>query len=176
MRRFVSIALFMMIAGNANAENYSLKVSQVKPLQFKSAATGVVVGNAGIADVIVHDANTIVLMGKSVGSTSVLILGEKGKVIFSGDVTVNAPEDENVLTIQKGTKIQTANCNDRCVEIVSLESDAESIATASNGIRAYSTFANGSGSGSVSLNSGDAAQAAPNSILPMPQIPGLSKQ
>ncbi len=155
MRLFIMSAIICFAATNAFADDMSVAVSQARPLSLKSTASGVFVGNAGIADVIVHDANTLIFVGKSVGTTSVLVLGNKGQTIYSGNIKVSLPETADMLTIQKGDKIQTAICQDRCVTIPSLESDGESITAATNGIRNYSTFTSGGGSGSVSFGSAD---------------------
>lgn len=165
MRLLLTSAIVLFTANAAYADTMALNVSQARPLNLKSQASGVVVGNAGIADVIVHDANTLIFIGKSVGTTSVLVLGNKGQTIYSGNISVNLGETSDMLTIQKGDKIQTAICQDRCVSIPSLEGDAESISTASGAIRTYSSFASGEGSGSVTFGTNDAAPAAPTSPL-----------
>ncbi len=163
MRLFIASAIFLLSATAAQADGMSLSVSQARPLQLKATASGVFVGNAGIADVIVHDANTMIFVGKSVGTTSVLILGTKGQTIYSGNISVSMPETADTLTIQKGDKIQTAICQDRCVTIPSLENDPESISSAANQVRNYATFASGAGSNTVSFGSTDAS--APSSPM-----------
>lgn len=118
--KFLAIIL-ALFATPVIAAPISLNLDQSRPLLLKNNATGVVVGNASIADVIVHDSRTIIIMGKSVGTTHVLILGEKGKTLFSGNVTVNAGENDELLTIQKGLEIKTSLCKTRCIDVTSPE-------------------------------------------------------
>ena len=59
--KFISAAI-ALIASPALAHPLSLNIDQSKPLILSRPATGVVVGNASIADVIVHDTKTIIVI------------------------------------------------------------------------------------------------------------------
>ncbi len=111
-------------ANVAAAQTVSLEMDQSKPIKLRETATGVVVGNAGVADVIVHDPKVIIILGKSVGETHVLVLGQNGKTLFSGDIVVRAGQESNILTVQRGKEIQTSLCRTRCIDVVSPESSA----------------------------------------------------
>lgn len=140
--KFLALAL-AFCATPAIAAPLALELDQSKPLVFKNAATGVVVGNAGIADVIVHDSKTIIIMGKSVGTTHVLILGEKGKTLFSGNIVVSAGPSNGLLTVQKGVDIKTSLCNIRCIDVVSPEDTMAPLNDTLSKIRARSGFTEG---------------------------------
>lgn len=142
--RFKFLAFFLaFFAAPAVAAPLSLELDQAKPLLFKKPATGVVVGNAGIADVIVHDSKTIIVMGKSIGTTHVLILGEKGQTLYSGNVTVSAGPSNGLLTIQKGADIKTSLCNVRCIDVISPEDTMAPLNDTLSKIRARSGFTEG---------------------------------
>ncbi|MBN8649016.1 MAG: pilus assembly protein N-terminal domain-containing protein [Caulobacterales bacterium] len=135
--------LLALFATPAFAAPLALELDQAKPLIFKKPATGVVVGNAGIADVIVHDSKTIIVMGKSIGTTHVLILGEKGQTLYSGNVVVSPGPTNGLLTVQKGVDVKTSMCNVRCIDVISPEDTMAPLNDTLSKIRARGSFTEG---------------------------------
>jgi Flp pilus assembly secretin CpaC len=149
MRSFITKSPFLiataclLMSSAASAQAVSLEVDQSKPLHFNSPVTGVVVGNAGIADVIVHDPKTLFVIGKSVGSTHVLAVDQRGRTVFSGTVAVSAAQVNGLLTVQRGRFLSTSVCNDRCIAYPDSEATADSLADAATRARTRSGFASG---------------------------------
>jgi Flp pilus assembly secretin CpaC len=141
---FVAASACLMISNVAHAQAVSVEIDQSKPLRFDSPVTGVVVGNAGIADVIVHDSKTLFVIGKSVGTTHVLAVDQRGRTVFSGTVSVSAAQVPNLLTVQRGREISTSLCDARCIAFPDSESTTASLSEAANRARARTTFARGS--------------------------------
>lgn len=149
MRRFISISSVLVAtiaalassAGHAQAVN--LEIDQSKPLHFNSPVTGVVVGNAGIADVIVHDPKTLFVIGKSVGTTHVLAVDQRGRTVFSGNVAVSAAQVNGLLTVQRGRDLTTSVCADRCIAYPDSEAGTQGLADAATRARSRSAFASG---------------------------------
>jgi Flp pilus assembly secretin CpaC len=133
----------LLASTTVSAQAVTLEVDQSRPLQFNSPVTGVVVGNAGIADVIVHDAKTLFVIGKSVGSTHVLAVDQRGRTVFSGQVVVRAAQVENLLTVQRGREIATSICDARCIAYPDSEATTSGITEAASRARARSAFASG---------------------------------
>jgi Flp pilus assembly secretin CpaC len=129
----------------ALAQAVVLEVDQSRPLRFNMPVSGVVVGNAGIADVIVHDPKTIFVIGKSVGETHVLAVDTRGKTVFSGTVQVRTNEMAGMMTIQRGKAISTNVCQERCIAVPSAESTAQGNTEAITAARARTAFAAGGG-------------------------------
>ncbi|MBN8647145.1 MAG: pilus assembly protein N-terminal domain-containing protein [Caulobacterales bacterium] len=140
--KFISAAI-ALIASPALAHPLSINIDQSKPIILSRAATGVVVGNASIADVIVHDTKTIIVIGKSVGSTHILVLGEKGKTLYSGIVSVSPGASANLVTVQRGDELSTQLCTERCIDIASPEDGSKSLNEAVSKIRVRSSSAKG---------------------------------
>ena len=140
-----SAAFFILASGTASAQAVSVEVDQSKPLRFTSPITGVVVGNAGIADVIVHDSKTLFVIGKAVGSTHVLAVDQRGRTVFSGEVAVRAPEFDGLLTVQRGRTLSTSICGTRCIAYPHSEATAENIADAALRASTRTGFASGGG-------------------------------
>lgn len=128
MRKLIAASIFGLVClafgTSASAQTVTLEMDQSKPIRLRETATGIVVGNAGVADVIVHDPKVIIILGKSVGETHVLVLGQNGKTLYSGDIIVRAGNEGNLLTVQRGKEIQTSLCRTRCIDVVSPESTA----------------------------------------------------
>lgn len=127
----------------AQAQSINLEIDQSRPMQFASPVTGVVVGNAGIADVIVHDPRTLFVIGKSVGTTHVLAVDQRGRTVFSGQVSVRAPNIDNLVTVQRGREISSSICDARCVAYADAEATQSGMTDAVTRARLRSNFATG---------------------------------
>lgn len=80
------------------ADPFKVKVDETVTLKLNQAANSVVVGNATVADVTVHDARTLLVTGKAFGSTNLTVLDRAGNTIYTSQLTVGG-EDDNGLTI-----------------------------------------------------------------------------
>jgi Flp pilus assembly secretin CpaC len=134
-----------LLAGTAQAQAVALEVDQSKPLRFTTPITGVVVGNAGVADVIVHDSKTLFVIGKSVGSTHVLAVDQRGRTVFSGTVAVRAADIDGLLTVQRGRELSTSICDTRCIAYAHSEAGAQGISDAVARASSRTAFAGGGG-------------------------------
>jgi Flp pilus assembly secretin CpaC len=138
--------LALLVASSAAlAQAVSVEVDQSKPLRFTTPVTGVVVGNAGIADVIVHDSKTLFVIGKSVGTTHVLAVDGRGRTVFSGNISVTAAEINGLLTVQRGRELTTSICDSRCIAYAHSEAGAQGIGDAVARASSRTAFAGGSG-------------------------------
>lgn len=84
-----------------------------KVLSFNRPARTIIIGNPGIADGALSDESTLVLTGKSVGSTNLIVLGDAGREI--ANLTVNVVSNGRQLTtIHHGAAHQVFSCADTC--------------------------------------------------------------
>ena len=72
-----------------------------------------IIGNPFIADVSMHDHFTVVVTGKSYGSTNLVILDDKGEPIIDEVIIVRASED-NVVSVTRNALRQTYSCSPVC--------------------------------------------------------------
>ena len=110
---FAAIAFALALAPAAAADPLTVKVDQTVPLKLASPANSVVVGNATVADVSVHDARTLLVTGKAFGSTNLTVLDRSGNTIFTTTLVVGG-EDDNGLTILRGDGTYSYSCTDKC--------------------------------------------------------------
>ncbi|WP_346906810.1 pilus assembly protein N-terminal domain-containing protein [uncultured Roseibium sp.] len=109
------MALFVLTTGLAFASEdpVTVTVDRAKVFRIKEPATTVIVGNPFIADVSMHDHFTVVVTGKSYGSTNLVILDDKGEPIIDEVIIVRASED-NVVSVTRNAMRQTYTCAPVC--------------------------------------------------------------
>lgn len=112
-RMFAALVFGLALAPAAAADPFQVRVDQTVTLKLTRPANSVVVGNATVADVSVHDANTLLVTGKAFGSTNLLVLDRGGNTIYSNQLVVGG-EADNELTIQRGAGTYTFSCVDKC--------------------------------------------------------------
>ena len=116
MRRTVQAALSVLAlafaAAPAAAGGLAVPLDGAVRLALRAPAADVVVGNSAVADVAVVDERTVIVMGKSHGTTGLLVFDGARRVIWDGSVTVTAPAGR--LTIHRGAKSEQYACLSRC--------------------------------------------------------------
>jgi len=110
---FAALALTLALAPAASADPFTVKVDQTVTLKVGGAANSVVIGNATVADVAVHDARTLLITGKSFGSTNLTVLDRGGNTIYTNQIVVGG-ESETGLTIMRGQGAYSYSCVDKC--------------------------------------------------------------
>jgi Flp pilus assembly secretin CpaC len=109
-----ALALSFALAPAALAtEPFTVKVDQTVTLKIGGAANSVVIGNATVADVSVHDARTLLVTGKAFGTTNLTVLDRGGNTIYSSKIVVGG-EDDTGLTIVRGQGTYSYSCVDKC--------------------------------------------------------------
>lgn len=131
MRLPVLTVLFCVFAANAPALAAALDVAvdHARILKIPRAAESVIIGNPAIVDVTVHDAQTLVLTGRSYGVTNVVVLDAEGQVVFDDSVTVSSVEDYSVRIYRQAART-TYSCNPKCEPRVTIGDEGESFANA----------------------------------------------
>lgn len=110
---FAAVAICLALSPAALADPFKVKVDQTVTLKLNQAANSVVVGNATVADVTVHDARTLLVTGKAFGSTNLTVLDRAGNTIYSSQLMVGG-EDDNGLTIVRSGATYSYSCVDKC--------------------------------------------------------------
>lgn len=79
-------------------------MNHAKILRLDRPVSKVIIGNSDIADVTVADATTVVLTGKSFGSTNLVLLDADGNAIADERVLVSVDEGETVRVYRQTEK------------------------------------------------------------------------
>lgn len=108
-----ALAVAVVLAPAAIAEAFKITVDQTVALKVPGAANSVIVGNASVADVAVHDASTLLVTGKSFGTTNLMVLDRAGRTIYSNQVQVGG-QTEAEMTIVRAGGTYTYSCVEKC--------------------------------------------------------------
>lgn len=122
MRRpvwMLSLALAaLMAAGSAAAGGLSLGVNEALRVPLRGAAANIVVVNPQVADVTVIDSHSIIVEGKGLGATQILVTDHAGHMLMDSRVVVGANADLTLVTgptAQGGLPSVTEySCSGRC--------------------------------------------------------------
>lgn len=93
-------------------------------------ANTVVVGNPGIADVTIHDRQTLIITGRIVGATNLVVLDGKGQVIAEETIHVQRVQ-AGYVTVQRGPNRFTYGCTPHCSPMVDVGDQNDHLSTAS---------------------------------------------
>lgn len=111
---------FLLAAAPLNAAQEERDVLRVymdhaRVLRLDRPVAKVIIGNAEVADATVADARTIVLTGKSFGSTNILLLDAGGNPIVDERILVTIDES-NSVRVYKQTERTVFSCAPNCEE------------------------------------------------------------
>lgn len=103
--RAATVALSVLIMGTSTAgaaETIELSPGIVKLLRFDRPVGTVAVGNPAVADTFAPNDRAILLTGKTIGSTNLIVLDDGGRDLFSAAVIVSRSEFGRVTIHSKG--------------------------------------------------------------------------
>lgn len=101
------------IATQALADNIDVVVDRAKVMRISRPADVVIIGNSSIADATIQDSQTLIITGRSFGTTNLIILDAAGEAIADATVTVS-PQDDQVVTIYRRASRETLSCTPDC--------------------------------------------------------------
>jgi hypothetical protein len=94
-------------------------------IRLEGAPRTITIGNPEIADVTVSSGNTLVLTGKAIGLTNLIVLDENGKELSTATVRVVSPNRQHI-TSRHGNKSWTYICDPGC-ELIERTSQEPSV-------------------------------------------------
>ncbi|MGN6684413.1 MAG: pilus assembly protein N-terminal domain-containing protein [Devosia sp.] len=111
------------IATAATNEPISVKVNMARILRISAPAATVIIGNPGVADVTIQDPQTLVLTGKSYGSTNLIVLDSSGNPVADTMVSV-VQATADTITVYNGQARTTLACDPICQPTITLGDDS----------------------------------------------------
>ncbi|MEH0071348.1 pilus assembly protein N-terminal domain-containing protein [Pannonibacter sp. Pt2-lr] len=97
----------------AAAEGVSVPVDQSKVFRIEQPASTVIVGNPVFAGVTMHDRYTVVVTGKSAGTTNLIILDANSEPIIDEPLIVTSGSQNTVTVMRKDTRY-SYSCAPNC--------------------------------------------------------------
>jgi Flp pilus assembly secretin CpaC len=139
---FAGLASFAVLPAAATAEPIAVTVDRAKVLHISQPADVVIIGNPAIADATIQDSQTLIITGRSFGTTNLIVLDKQGQSIASDLVTVS-PSDDQVVTIYRRASRETLSCTPDCSPVMALGDTATVFDAANSQIQAARTLAEG---------------------------------
>jgi Flp pilus assembly secretin CpaC len=124
----------VLVAVPARAD-ITVGVDRAQVLRVSRPADVVIIGNPAIADATVQDSQTLVITGKSFGSTNIIILDATGQSIAEDVVTVTQPND--VVTVYRRDNRTTYSCTPECSPTLSIGDSDSTFAAVNSQIQAH---------------------------------------
>jgi hypothetical protein len=127
---------------DASVETVRLTVDFARILILERPASTIVIGNTGIADANMSDDSTIVLTGKTAGTTNLIVLDESRRAISNLVLEVVIADPHLVRVHDQGGRRQTFTCARRCEPILSVGDEPGHFSAVQGQISARQGFAN----------------------------------
>ncbi len=132
------LALATFTAAPVSAQQVWVTMDQVRSYSTDKAASSIIVGNPGIADIAVQDKNNFLLFGKAPGLTNIIIINEEGKTIENLQVRVNPPSS-GMLVAHRGSNRTTYNCTFHCEATLTIGDNTAGFANVNNQVQSKLT-------------------------------------
>lgn len=115
-------------AGQAAAQEQETDLLQVfmnhaRVLKLDRPVSKVIVGNASVADATVADPTTIVLTGRSFGTTNLVLLDAEGNAIADERILVSIDEG-NTVRVYRQTQRSVLSCTPNCEQHAEFQNNA----------------------------------------------------
>lgn len=95
-------ALAAMAGAAAAASSLTIGLHDSRRVPVPGSIANVVVGDPNVADVVLTDAHSVILMGRGYGSTQLIITDHAGRTLLDSQVTVAAPDIGRVSVYRGG--------------------------------------------------------------------------
>lgn len=122
------------------ADILRVTIDFAKLLILERPARTVVIGNTAIAEANLSDERTLILTGKTAGSTNLVVIDAEGGEIANLvlEVVTGGP---HLVTVHEGVRRLTFTCARRCEPVLSVGDDPEHFSTTASQIEARHDFA-----------------------------------
>ena len=108
----------------AQDEILRVSMNHARVLRLDRAVSKVIVGNSKVADATVADATTIVLTGRSFGTTNLVLLDADGNPIVDERILVSIDEG-NTVRVFRQTDRSILSCTPNCEEHAEIKADKD---------------------------------------------------
>ncbi len=136
-----SVATAAAIIPASAQEVMLVTVDQAAVIQLTAPAGTIIIGNPGIAEATMIDDTTVVITGRSYGTTNLIVLDVNGTIIAEQVITVRA--GDNQVVIYRQSVRQTYNCTPVCAPILTVGDADPEFQTTTTQIQAHAALALG---------------------------------
>lgn len=101
------------------AHGLTVTMDQARIVRLPARVTTLVIGNPLIADATVQTGGLMVLTGKSIGSTNLIALDQRGEQLMSVQIRVR-PQNDAVVQVYRGIERETYSCTPNCERTIAI--------------------------------------------------------
>ena len=123
----------------AASDTVDVTIDFAKVLKFDRPVHTAFVGNPGIADVNPSGDQSLVLTGKTAGTTNLIVLDDEGKEILNSIIRVSS-DIRQLTTVFYGSQRQTFSCAPVCELVISVGDNNSVFTTATTQIQGRKDF------------------------------------
>ncbi len=107
-------ALFVTVYSKlAGAADINVDIDHAELIHLDKPGAEVIIGNPTIADVSVQSGRLLIITGKSIGLTNLIVLDGSGESILQKKVQVGSDEHK-LVTLSRGKSRETYSCSPNC--------------------------------------------------------------
>ncbi len=123
----------------ADGEPIKVFVDRAKVMHISRPADIVIIGNPAIADATIQDSQTLIITGRSYGTTNLIILDSQGKAIADEILNVGAA-DEDKVTVYSGSQRVTLSCTPECSPTLAVGDRADAFNQVTSQVQAHNSL------------------------------------
>jgi Flp pilus assembly secretin CpaC len=112
-------------AAQEDSDMLRVYMDHARVLKLDRPVSKVIVGNSKVADATVADAKTIVLTGRSFGTTNLVLLDADGNAILDERILVSIDEG-NTVRVYRQTERSVLSCTPNCEQHTQQQADTAS--------------------------------------------------
>ena len=105
------------------ADPIAITIDRAKVMRISRPADTVIIGNPAIADAAIQDNQTLIITGRSFGTTNLIVLDGSGQPI-ADEVLIVQASDDSIVTVFGRDERQTLSCNPECGPSLAIGDDA----------------------------------------------------
>lgn len=109
----LAVAAFWPSPVRAQPGDVSVMIDEVRLVRLERPGAQVIIGNPSVADVAVQNGRLLVVTGKTIGLTNLIVLDAAGKQILKRKVAVTM-DPHRFIVLYKGVGRYTHICGERC--------------------------------------------------------------
>jgi Flp pilus assembly secretin CpaC len=136
--RGLAVAAFAWAASASGAlaasDPIEVTIDFAKVMKIEKPAHTIIIGNPGIADASIDDETTLILTGKTAGTTNLIVLDERGDEVMNAVVRVSS-DIRQLTTVFYGKSRQTFSCAPVCEQVISVGDEKERFEAATQQIQ-----------------------------------------
>lgn len=120
----------------------AIVIDRAKVMHISRPADTIIIGNPAIADATIQDNQTLIITGRSYGSTNLIVLDANGQPI-ADEILMVEMNDEAVVTVFKRSSQVTLSCTPDCAPTLTIGDVGTNFESVNSQINAHNALSAG---------------------------------